>query len=344
MTSLPQYAEWERLQAEWLAQEEELAALEAECDMYRQTNGELTERNSALQRQLREVEAAMAEKRQRILELEEKLRTIEMERKLLEKTRLEREAELSDLQNQLGGAPDGWANRVSLVKVNNVRASLNSERRDFLTRLSDLEWVESRTSQSINTQEIHDSIKKEYDDRLEQELEKMKLLYQQQLSEVKLSIEKVYGRKIAELTSTRDDWSRAAKVEVEEILARLEAAKLRIIELERQKLDLSQEERRLQEKLEEDEASYQAQIAAKRKEVEYLKAEHDSLSVEYARFEQERAEHGREVARYSELIKPAEERVTKHAQQFQEPGAPADSSSSSSSSSSSDEETELGRI
>ena len=44
----------------------------------------------------------------------------------------------------------------------------------FLTRLSDLEWVESRTSQSINTQEIHDSIKKEYDDRLEQELEKMK--------------------------------------------------------------------------------------------------------------------------------------------------------------------------
>ena len=30
----------------------------------------------------------MAEKRQRILELEEKLRTIEMERKLLEKTRL----------------------------------------------------------------------------------------------------------------------------------------------------------------------------------------------------------------------------------------------------------------
>ena len=34
------------------------------------------------------------------------------------------------------------------------------------------------------------------------------------------------------------------QVEVEEILARLEAAKLRIIELERQKLDLSQEERR----------------------------------------------------------------------------------------------------
>ena len=28
------------------------------------------------------------------------------------------------------------------------------------------------------------------------------------------------------------------------------------------------------------------QIAAKRKEVEYLQAEHDSLSVEYARFEQ----------------------------------------------------------
>jgi len=342
ITSLPQYKEWESLQNEYLKQEEELALVESEIEMYKQNNKDLKDRNASIEKQIREIEASISAKRLRIQELEEKLRTIEMERQRLEKTRMTRETELAELQAQINDVPDGWVNRMSQVKVNNVRGSINADKRDFITRLSNLEWVETRTTQSINTQEIHDKIKKDYDDRLREELEKMRLLYGSQLSEVKLSIEKIYSLKIKELTGQRNEWNSKAKAEVDEILARLRNAKRQIIELEEQKLKLTQKERELGEKLEEDEASYKAMLAAKKKEIEYLEQEYNSLYMEYGKFEKEKSSYSYEVKRYHDLIKPAEERVGRHAEQFIEVGITKDESSSSSSSSSDEEEVKRG--
>jgi len=342
ITSLPQYKEWESLQNEYLKQEEELALVESEIEMYKQNNKDLKDRNGSIEKQIREIEASISAKRLRIQELEEKLRTIEMERQRLEKTRMTRETELAELQAQINDVPDGWVNRMSQVKVNNVRGSINADKRDFITRLSNLEWVETRTTQSINTQEIHDKIKKDYDDRLREELEKMRLLYGSQLSEVKLSIEKIYSLKIKELTGQRNEWNSKAKAEVDEILARLRNAKRQIIELEEQKLKLTQKERELGEKLEEDEASYKAMLAAKKKEIEYLEQEYNSLYMEYGKFEKEKSSYSYEVKRYHDLIKPAEERVGRHAEQFIEVGITKDESSSSSSSSSDEEEVKRG--
>eukprot|EP00090_Calanus_glacialis_P010894 TRINITY_DN1935_c0_g1_i5.p1 TRINITY_DN1935_c0_g1~~TRINITY_DN1935_c0_g1_i5.p1 ORF type:complete len:663 (-),score=240.20 TRINITY_DN1935_c0_g1_i5:156-2144(-) len=341
ITSLPQYKEWESLQMEYLKQEEEMALVESEIEMYKQNNKDLKDRNVSIEKQIREIEASISAKRIRIQELEEKLRTIEMERQRLEKTRMTRETELAELQSQINTVPDGWVNRMSQVKVNNVRASINTDKRDFITRLSNLEWVETRTTQSINTQEIHDKIKKDYDDRLKEELEKMRLLYGSQLSEVKLSIEKIYSLKIKELTGQRNEWNGKAKAEVDEILARLRNAKRQIIELEEQKLKLTQKERELGEKLEEDESSYKAMLAAKKKEIEFLEQEYNSLYMEYGKFEKEKASYSYEVKRYNDLIKPAEERVTRHAEQFIEVGVSKADTSSSSSSSSEDEEIKM---
>merc|ERR1712106_305864 len=88
ITSLPQYKEWESLQNEYLKQEEELAMVESEIDMYKQNNKDLKDRNGSIEKQIREIEASISAKRIRIQELEEKLRTIEMERQRLEKTRM----------------------------------------------------------------------------------------------------------------------------------------------------------------------------------------------------------------------------------------------------------------
>ena len=44
ITSLPQYKEWESLQNEYLKQEEELAMVESEIDMYKQNNNDLKDR------------------------------------------------------------------------------------------------------------------------------------------------------------------------------------------------------------------------------------------------------------------------------------------------------------
>ena len=71
---------------------------------------------------------------------------------------------------------------------------------------------------------------------------------------------KYYIPQIKELTGQRNEWNSKVKAEVEEILARLGNAKRQIIELEGQKLKLTQKERELREKLEEDEASYKAMV------------------------------------------------------------------------------------
>merc|ERR1712013_768148 len=72
-------------------------------------------------------------------------------------------------------------------------------------------------------------------------------------------------------------------------------------------------------------------LAAKRKEIEYLEQEYNSLYMEYGKFEKEKSSYSYEVKRYHDLIKPAEERVGRHAEQFIEVGISKDESSSSSS-------------
>merc|ERR1712121_186759 len=163
-------------------------------------------------------------------------------------------------------------------------------------------------------------IKKEYMERLKEELEKMRLLYGSQLSEVKSSIEGIYSSKIKELNKQRGEWSAKSKAEVDEIMARLGKAKHDIIELEKRKLELTQTERELGERLEEDEASYKAELAAKKAEIVYLESEYNYLYAEYGKFEKEKSSYNYEVKRYHDMIKPAEVRVSTHAEQFIEHG------------------------
>ena len=104
-------------------------------------------------------------------------------------------------------------------------------------------------------------------------------LYDSQLREVRTSIKSIYDRKVSgghltvqlnahcslssqiqELTKLRDDWTGKEKADVEEILRRLELAKKTIIDLEKKKLDLVQEEKRLSEQLEEEELACKAEV------------------------------------------------------------------------------------
>merc|ERR1711915_1062526 len=221
ITSLPQYKEWERLQQEYLDQEKELAEIEAEIEVFKHTNDDLKKRNSTIEAQIREIEAKINEKRIKIQELEARLKQIEMERQRLEQTRMSREKELAELQSKVISAPEGWIERKSVVSYNNAINTVNKD-------------------------------KKDYDDRLREELEKMRLLYGNQLSEVKLSIEKIYSSKIKELMGQRNEWNSKAKAEVDEILARLQNSKA--------------------------EVSYEAMLAAKRKEIDFLEQESSSSS------------------------------------------------------------------
>ena len=55
-------------------------------------------------------------------------------------------------------------------------------------------------------------------------------------------------------------------------------------------------------------------MAAKKKEIGFLEQEYNSLYMEYGKFESEKSSYSYEVKRYNDLIKPAEERVTRYIQ------------------------------
>ena len=65
---------------------------------------------------------------------------------------------------------------------------------------------------------------------------------------------------IAELQKLKAHWSKEQVAEVDDILARLEHAKKTIIDLEKKKLDLTQEERRLKERYDEEELRFKTTV------------------------------------------------------------------------------------
>ena len=101
------------------------------------------------------------------------------------------------------------------------------------------------------------------------------------------------------------------KADVEEILRRLELAKKTIIDLEKKKLDLVQEEKRLSEQLEEEELACKAeasqvqtkkssnifvpQLDAKKKEKDFLESEYNALYIKYKKIEDEMKSYNSEV-------------------------------------------------
>merc|ERR1712130_905801 len=109
-------------------------------------------------------------------------------------------------------------------------------------------------------------------------IEKIKYLYTSYEQGMNESIKSIFDAKIAELNRLRQNWSADEQAEVNAILARLEAGKNQIIELEKRKLDLSHEERRLGENLEEKELHYKTMLDARMREKAWLESSTSSCT------------------------------------------------------------------
>jgi len=153
-----------------------------------------------------------------------------------------------------------------------------------LERLSTLQWDSMTTVDEMeNEEEIKMEIREEYNKRLTEEIEKMRLLYNSYEGEMRVSIKGIFDAKINELNSLRHEWSSKEKAEVDDIIARLEHGKKTVIELEKKKMELSQEERNLTDSLEEEELYFKSLLAAKQREVGELQRQYSTLQVEYSR-------------------------------------------------------------
>ena len=106
----------------------------------------------------------------------------------------------------------------------------------------------------------------------------MRLLYNSYEGEMRVSIKGIFDAKVTcslkcrflffwkwplqinELNSLRHEWSSKEKAEVDDIIARLEHGKKTVIELEKKKMELSQEERNLTDSLEEEELYFKSLV------------------------------------------------------------------------------------
>merc|ERR1719392_95528 len=217
----------------------------------------------------------------------------------------------------------------------NAGVNAKKEKQGFIDRLKTLRWETITTTEEMeNEEEIRQQIKKQYDKRLDEEIEKIRLLYSSYESEMKVSIKGIFDAKITELKKLRQDWSDREIAEVDSILARLEHAKKQIVDMEKKKLELSYEERRLNDQYEEDELRYKSMLLAKQNELKELKDQYYSLEVEYKRIETDNSGYLREVERYGRIITGDHpQRVKEHAKQFYGARNPDDGEQTSSSSS-----------
>merc|ERR1719392_400163 len=215
----------------------------------------------------------------------------------------------------------------------NAGVNAKKEKQGFIDRLKTLRWETITTTEEMeNEEQIRQEIKMMYDKRLDEEIEKIRLLYSSYESEMRVSIKGIFDAKITELKKLRQDWSDREIAEVDSILARLEHAKKQIVDMEMKKLELSYEERRLNDQYEEDELRYKSMLLAKQTELKELKEQYYSLEVEYKRIEIDNSGYLREVERYGRIITGNHpQRVTEHAKQFYGLRNPDDSDLTSSS-------------
>merc|ERR1719210_1553290 len=315
-TSMHEYREYEQLLKDYLAEEQEIANMEADIKEFEYKNGYWLKCNEEVDGQLREMERMISEKRSHISQLEEKVRVIEMERQQLEYSKREREKQLLELQTKMDELPAGWKEKIATIEMNSVRASINEDRKTFMSRLSQVEYDESTVTQEVDIAALRKEIAAEYEKRLKDELQKMQCLYNDHISGVKIEVQKLYSIKKEELDRMMRSLSGDSKANIDKILEEFRNAKKEIIRLENEKMELTQRERELAEQLEEDRIKHMAMIKAKREEVAFLQSEYESFSVKITHFEGQKASYDSEVRRFESIIRPAEQRITLHAEPF----------------------------
>merc|ERR550539_825238 len=152
--------------------------------------------------------------------------------KQLEYSKREREKQLLELQTKMDEVPAGWKEKIATIEMNSVKASINEDRKTFMSRLSQVEYDESTVTQGVDIATLRKEIAAEYEKRLKDELQKMQYLYNDHISGVKIEVQKLYSIKKEELDRMMMNLSRDSKANIDKILEEFRNAKMEIIRLE----------------------------------------------------------------------------------------------------------------
>jgi len=317
----------------------EVARINIELENLHRDNQQLKHSNAEKTALLRDRDASLATLEGEIAELLGKLNLMQNERDRMKEHEKSLDGEIAYLKTELETARQA----LDLEKVRSAEMAekLNTIEKELRFRISLLEreLEDERNRKKVDFDDIDESLKMEYEKRLREELERLRKMYEEQTEISKNEFMHMHSKKITELQEllTRErSQNVSASVELKDCMERLESYKARIAELEMTNLSLDQRTAALATSIEEQSASFRAQMSAKDQEMHYLHNEITSYRKEYENIMEVKLALDMEIGIYRKLIEAEESRLRSSSRRPKRKGSQGSKSSSSSSSSESE--------
>jgi len=190
-------------------------------------------------------------------------------------------------------------------------ASMEKELR-FKIDVLGSELATEREKTSIDISSLESRIKKEYADRLKEELKMMRKIYEEHMSGTKEKIERTYKNKISELEVSLAVQMNSVKPkeDIKGLKVELEKYKKKIDELESNNRDLNMQWGRLAVELKDKETEFHSKMSAKEIEMTYLAKQSADYKKMYEDMRSKLMLEESEVKVYNRLITPEINRIS----------------------------------
>ena len=219
--------------------------------------------------------------------------------------------ELKDLQDRIGNAKAALDHeKLKSTDLENKREELEEKLKEKMSLLErELVNVKYQKETEINT--IDGTLQYEYENRLQNELQKLRNMYDDKMEENKEHFEERYQNRFRELQSqlTRKHGSTAGSTqELKEARSRIDALLRKISELERENLSLNQKIADMAQELKDQPSRHEQQVSTKDVEIKRLIDELSDQMREYQNLHELKIALDMEIAVFHRLLETEEDR------------------------------------
>lgn len=289
-----------------------LARLNAEIDILRKENEMLEVRNDEIQERISERSTTEMELKNKKRRLEEDHASKMRERETLEASRRKWEIEVEKVRAQMGPVLEElkmlkmdlgkWDGELELVAA---KAQLWGAKKDSFAS-----YFSASIDREIECPSIYWDLLKEYSNRMDDEVKKLKEMNLRYNSEIR----GLEGKEVERLNTILTETDRGGYVDTTGILSDLEIIKKRMLSLEMDRLELRQKIFELRFDIDQEEALFYAQFEAKEGALMFLKAEYETMKSKFYH-QLTRAEES-EISRFSRIIGEEEQIIDRKSSKF----------------------------
>lgn len=269
--------EYEREIDDWRLKYEEILSL---LNKAKSESGSLKQENKQINGSLLEKVAMLREKEGILVSMEAEINELVFKLNALQSEKgksAEQEKLLSKEIGKLKVDLSSSLKNLDKEKMRNAEMEAKLKRMEeemrFSVQIVEKELVEERKKNNIDLSALDSKLKMEYESRFKAELKKLRKIYEDNTEKARNEYMTVHSSKLTELQGQLNlerSQNNSAGFQLQDVLAKISSLKKRIGELEQAKLELEQRVAGMDQSLNEQGASFRAQMMAKEKEITSL--------------------------------------------------------------------------